>query len=123
MQNHNLKFKSDLKERCFHFSLNIIALEDILPQKRSTRIIMDQLIRSATSIGANLVEARASSSRREFKKFYEISLKSANETIYWLQLLQETKLTDGNLTISLLKEVQEIANMFGAGVIRLKSRN
>jgi len=123
MQNNHLKFKSDLKERCFHFSLNIIALEDILPQKRSTRIIMDQLIRSATSIGANLVEARASSSRREFKKFYEISLKSANETIYWLQLLQETKLTDGNLTISLLKEVQEIANMFGAGVIRLKSRN
>jgi len=123
MQNHNLKFKSDLKERCFHFSLNIIALEDMLPQKRSARIIMDQLIRSATSIGANLVEARASSSRREFKKFYEISLKSANETIYWLQLLQETKLTDGNLTISLLKEVQEIANMFGAGVIRLKSRN
>jgi len=123
MLNNHIKFKSDLKERCFHFSLNIIALEDILPQKRSTRIIMDQLIRSATSIGANLVEARASSSRREFKKFYEISLKSANETIYWLQLLQETKLTDGNLTISLLKEVQEIANMFGAGVIRLKSRN
>jgi len=82
IQNYSSKFKSDLKERCYQFSLQIIALTDSLPNKRSAWIITDQLIRSATSIGANLIEARASSSRLEFKKFYEISLKSANESKY-----------------------------------------
>ncbi len=79
MQNYKAKFKSDLKLRCYRFSLQVIELADSLPNKKSVWIIVDQLIRSATSIGANLVEARASSSRVEFKKFYEISLKSANE--------------------------------------------
>ncbi|OGY38986.1 MAG: hypothetical protein A2391_03115 [Candidatus Brennerbacteria bacterium RIFOXYB1_FULL_41_13] len=82
MQNLSSKPKSDLKQRCFNFGLRVIGLVDTLPNKRSFWIISDQLLRSATSIGANLVEARASSSRLEFKKFYEISLKSANETVY-----------------------------------------
>ena len=82
MQNFNSKFKSDLKKRCFLFSLAVIKLTDTLPNKRSAWIIADQLIRAATSIGANLTEARASSSRLEYKKFYEIALKSANECIY-----------------------------------------
>jgi len=71
-------------------SLKIISLYDDLPNKKSAWIIGDQLIRSITSIGANLVEATASSSRLEFKKFNEISLKSANESKYWLGLLLNT---------------------------------
>lgn len=71
-------------------------LTDNLPSKRSAWVITDQLnqlIRSATSVGANLFEARASSSRLEFKKFYEIALKSANETKYWLCMLRDAKLS------------------------------
>jgi four helix bundle protein len=103
MQNYNLKFKSDLKERCYRFSLAIIALADTLPNKRSVWIIIDQLMRSAMSIGANLIEARASSSRLEFKKFYEIALKSANETKYWLGLLRDAKMADREKLISYYK--------------------
>jgi four helix bundle protein len=51
-------------------------------------------MRSAMSIGANLIKARALSSRLEFKKFYEIALKSANETKYWLGLLRDAKMAD-----------------------------
>jgi len=123
MQNYNSKFKSDLRKRGFDFSLAILRLTDTLPQKRSSWVIADQVIRSATSIGANLVEARASSSRLEFKKFYEISLKSANETIYWLELLREAKLAEADKINILLKECGELANMLGAGVIKLKNRN
>ena len=122
MQNYNSKFKSDLKQRCFKFSLNIIGLTDTLPNKRSAWVIADQLIRSATSIGANLVEARASSSRLEFKKFYEIALKSANETIYWLELLRDSKLSNTEKVEPLLIEVREVSNMLGAGVIKLKQK-
>ena len=122
MQNYNSKFKSDLRERCFKFSLRIIALADTLPNKRSAWVIIDQLIRAATSIGANLIEAKASSSRLEFKKFYEIALKSANETIYWLELLKDSGLSDGKTIEPLLKESAEIGNMLGAGVIKLKGK-
>lgn len=122
MQNYNSKAKSDLKERCYHFSLQIINLTNDLPNKRSAWVIADQLIRSATSIGANLVEARASSSRLEFKKFYEISLKSANETAYWLNLLQDAGLTTGEKVGPLIIEVRELANMLAASVLKLKGR-
>lgn len=123
MQNLNSKFKTDLKYRCYKFSLVIIKLADSLPNKRSAWIIADQLIRAATSIGANLIEARASSSRLEFKKFNEIALKSANETKYWLSLLKDSKLADSGTIDALLAEVTEIANMIGAGVIKLKNKN
>lgn len=123
MQKYNSKFKSDLKERCYHFGLDIISLTDTFPNKRSSWVITDQLIRSATSIGANLTEARASSSRIEFKKFYEIALKSANETIYWLNLAYDAKLTENFNIDNLLKEANEIANMLAAGVIKLKQKN
>ena len=123
MQNLNSKFKSDIRQRCFKFSLDIINFVDTLPNKRSAWIIADQLIRAATSIGANLIEARASSSRLEFKKFYEIALKSANEAIYWLELLRDSKLGDETKVNVLLKEANEIANMLGAGVIKLKNKS
>ena len=57
------------------------------------RMIADQLLRSATSIGANTVEAQAASRRKEFIKFYEIALKSANETKYWPNILGASLLT------------------------------
>ena len=86
-------------------------------------MITDQLIRSATSIGANLIEGRAASSRLEFKKFHEIALKSANETKYWLSMLRDTNLVDQGLVNPLLVEVTEFANMLGAGVLKLKKRS
>lgn len=122
MQNEKPKFKSDLRERCYHFSLQIINLTDKLPNKRSSWVLADQLIRSATSIGANLVEGRASSSRIEFKKFYEIALKSANETIYWLKLLQDSRLGDKSAIDDLLDEAGQIAKMLASGVIKLKQK-
>lgn len=123
MQNYNSKFKSDLTTRSYKFGLNVIKLTDKLPNKRSAWVISDQLIRSATSIGANLVEGKASSSRLEFKKYHEIALKSANETKYWLNLLMDSGLASENDISILLKEVTEIANMLASGVIKLKQRN
>ncbi|MBI2049301.1 four helix bundle protein [Candidatus Roizmanbacteria bacterium] len=122
MQNHNSKFKSDLKSRCYRFSLDLIAFIDGLPNKRSVWIIADQLLRSGTSIGANLVEASASSSRLEFKKYHEIALKSANETKYWLGLLRDSDKANKKNTDILLKEVTEISNMLAAGILRLKGK-
>ena len=122
MQNYNPKFKTDLRSRCYHFSLDNINFINTLPNRRAAWIIADQLLRSAMSIGANLIEGSAASSRLEYKKFYEIALKSANETKYWLCLLRDSKIADSMKVNELLKEATEVANMLAAGVIKLKSK-
>jgi four helix bundle protein len=114
-------FKTDLKSRCYKFSLDIISLTNMLSRRRSSRIISNQLIKSATSIGANLIEAQSSSSRLEFKRFYEIALRSANETKYWLGLLKDAKLGDDKMIGNLLDEVTQIAKMIAKSIIKLKN--
>lgn len=79
----------EVKYRAFYLSINIIKFVDNLVIKQSLKIICDQLIRNVTSIGANIVEAKSSSSKREFLNYFQIALKSANETKYWLALLDK----------------------------------
>ncbi len=122
MQNYNSKFKIDLKTRCYKFSLNLISFIDSVKTSNSSKIISNQLVRSGTSIGANLVEASASSSRLEFKKFNEIALKSANESKYWLGLLRDSRFASREKVNSLLNEVTEISKMIASGIIKLKSK-
>lgn len=121
-QNHNLNLKSDTKYRAYQFSLSIIKFVSHFPEKRIFWIIEDQLLRAATSIGANLIEAKSSSSKRDFIRFYEISLKSANETKYWLSLLRDSGLiTEADIN-SYLNEVQEISNMIGSSLLTMKNK-
>lgn len=122
MQNFKEKLKTDLKQRACIFGLNVIKLCDTLPNKRAAWVIADQLIRCSCSIGANLVEARAASSRLEFKKFNEISLKSANESQYWLALMRDAGLANKETVNPLLQEAVELANMLAAGVKKLKGK-
>ncbi len=114
--------KLDLKQRAYNFSIKVIKYVDQLSKRNIFRTIGDQLIRSATSIGANIVEAQAASSRKDFIRFYEIALKSANETKYWLELLKEVDKTDNKEIANLLNEVTEIARIVGASVLTLKGR-
>ena len=86
MKNYNSKYKNSLVDRCFEFSLSVILLCNSSPNKRSNWIIIDQLIRSSTSIGANLIEARASS-KKDFKNKIFICKKESKETKYWLRML------------------------------------
>ena len=81
-QKINSKGQSDTRVRAYRFSLRLIKVLDGLPRDVASQVILKQLLRSGTSIGANLVEGQSSSSRLEYKKFHEISLKSANETRY-----------------------------------------
>jgi four helix bundle protein len=114
--------KGDINQRTFKFALDVIELTNSLPQKRSAWVIADQLIRSGSSVGANLVEGRASSSRLEYKKYYEIALKSANESRYWLALLRDSKLVEKVKVEELMRECAELANMLASGVMKLKGR-
>ena len=79
MQNDKSKFKKDFINRLIKFSIKVLKLSEKARGKRVLWPIIDQLIRSATSIGANVIEAKASSSKKDYIHFFEIALKSANE--------------------------------------------
>ncbi len=88
MQNERLKFKEEFRQRVYRFALNVIGFVEELPKQQTSRIIGDQLLRSATSIGANVIEAQGAASRRDYANFFTYALKSANETKFWLGLLR-----------------------------------
>lgn len=123
MQEHNLKCKIKLKDRTYKYSINIIKFLDTLPKGTSTQIISKQLPRSATSIGANIVEAQASSSKKDFIKYFNYSLKSANESVYWLSLLKDAKKINNNQIEYLLNETKELAKILGSSILTLKGKN
>ena len=122
MQSQNSKRKIKLKERTYRYSITIIEFLDSLPRDTSTRVIAKQLLRSATSIGANIVEAQASSSKRDFTNFFTYSLKSANESLYWLGLLRDAKKMKSPQLEYLLKETSELANILGSSILTLKGK-
>ena len=85
----NEEFKKAFKKRCFLFSANLIKISTELYNIRKNWVILDQLLRSGTSIGANVVEGGSSISKKEFISYFQISLKSSSESLYWLALLRE----------------------------------
>ena len=123
MQNEKEKFKKDFVKRLIVLSIKTIRLSENLKKKKEILwSLTDQLIRSTTSIGANVIEAKASSSKRDYLRFFEIALKSANETKYWLILIQETVPSYKKETKELLKEVDEISKVIGSSALTLKGK-
>ena len=122
MQNQSSKFKIKLKDRAYQYSIKVIEFLDTLPKDVSTEVITKQLLRSATSIGANIVEAKGASSKRDFTNFFSHSLKSANESLYWLGLLRDAKKINSAQLEYLLGETKELANILGSSVLTLKGK-
>ncbi len=110
-----------IQEKSFDFALSIISLFKRLQEEREY-IISKQILRSATSIGANVEEAIAGQSRKDFINKLSISLKEARETRYWLRLLQESELTSIDVS-EYQKEALEIVNILSAIVKTTKSRS
>lgn len=82
--------KNIIKEKSFAFAIEVVNLYKILAEKREF-VLSRQMLRSGTSIGANIREAEHAQSKADFIHKLSISLKEANETEYWLDLLYETK--------------------------------
>ncbi|MGD2094873.1 MAG: four helix bundle protein [Phycisphaerales bacterium] len=91
MQNDKVKFKNEFKRRLYDFTLRLIEFIDKLPNDNVSKRIGDQLLRSGTSIIANYIEGQAASSKKDFTNYFNISLKSANESKLWLALLRDSK--------------------------------
>ena len=84
--------------------------------------MVDQIMRSGTSIGANVEEAKAGSSKRDFVRYLEIALREARETVYWLRICIALKLHSGDELESLRNEGEQIGRILGAIVANSKRR-
>lgn len=98
-----------IKEKSYFFSLKIIRLYRHLASQREF-VISRQLLRSGTSIGANVEEALAGQSRRDFHMKMTIAFKEARETHYWLRLLQDSKIVNEDYS-DYLKDADEIVRL------------
>jgi len=109
----------DISERSFNLSVRIVKLCLYLQEKRrGVRAIANQLLRSGTSIGANIEEARGGQSKADFLAKYQIALKEARETCYWLRLLEVTEVLPKSRLNDILLEAKEIANILAASIIK-----
>ena len=122
MQSDKQEFKEQFKGRVYRFALDIITFVERLPKGQASRIMSDQLLRSATSIGANVVEAQGAPSRKDYANFFAYALKSANETKFWLGLLRDSRKAEREETDKLLGEVTEIAKILATSILTLRSR-
>ena len=93
-----MKTENKIQEMSFDFSLQIIQLYKILVENKEF-VLSKQLLRSGTSIGANIEEAIAAQSRRDFISKMSIASKEARETRYWIRLLDKSKLVAIDYTI------------------------
>ena len=109
-----------ISHRCFYFSKEVIMFIRECKYETVYRSLFDQLVRSATSIGANVVEGKSGSSKKDWKNFYVIALKSANETKYWLCLISETIEVPKEKIKLLIQEADEISKIIASIIINSK---
>jgi four helix bundle protein len=112
----------DIRDRTFRFGCDVTSVALRLAPRPGVRSIVDQLLRAGTGSGANLEEGKSASSKREFVRFAEISLREARESHYWIRICIAVKLGDVNALEALLSENDQIIRILVAIVISAKRR-
>lgn len=97
----------DIRQRTFRFAVRVINLSRVLPKDQVNRILINQIVRSATSIGANLEEAAGAHTKAEFTNSTNIARRESRETYYWLQMIYET---NSEIVRKRMKEILQEAN-------------
>lgn len=114
--------ESILKDKSKEFAKNIVFLCRKLKCAGIEQILLNQLLKSGTSIGANIHEAQYAQGSKDFISKLEIALKEANESEYWLGLLFDTESIEKSIYEKLLKDETEIRRMLVSSITTIKSR-
>jgi len=104
----------DLENRVMKFAQSVINFTRSLKRNEANRVLVNQVLRSATSIGANYVEANHSSSKKDFKNKISISRKEASESRYWLELIKNANPERNDECSTLWKESHELTLIFSS---------
>ena len=103
-----------IEAKSFSFAIRIVRLCQYLSSEKKEYVLSRQLLKSGTSIGANICEAEKGQSKADFVAKMSIALKEANETDYWLRLLYETEYLTNTQFDSLNKDINEIISILVA---------
>lgn len=117
--------KQEFRKRIFNYAIRFLKFLTQLPNQPVIREIKSQCTRSSTSIAANYFEAEAASSKKDYRNYFNHSLKSANETKFWLACLKHANLIPDNLLDEwefLFNETKEIANIFASSIMTMKGK-
>jgi four helix bundle protein len=113
----------DIVERTFAFAVRVVRLCQVLDEQPGVgRTLSKQLLRSGTSIGANIEEAQAAESRADFVHKYGIALKEARETHYWLRLLAASEVLPTASIAEIQQELVELMRILGAIIVSTKGK-
>jgi four helix bundle protein len=113
----------DICDRTFAFGVEIVRLCRYLNERTTVgRVLVNQLLKSGTSIGANVEEAQAGQSGPDFISKYGIALKEARETHYWLRLLVAAECVVPDLVYDKVSEADEIKRVIGAIIVSARKR-
>ena len=117
-----VKAPYEIKERTFEFGLMVVQLVNRLPNSLAGRELGRQLIRAGTSVGANVEEADAAESDRDFVHKMSIARKEARESRYWLKLLKESGVFQAEGMDYLVQEATELIKILST-IIKNKLKN
>ena len=111
----------EIAERAFNFAIQIVRLSQVLGKEHGiSRLLINQLLRAATSIGANLEESKGAQSRPDYLSKVSIACKEARETHYWLRLFVATTLVPETLLEQLRDEANQLVAILTTIVKKLK---
>ena len=113
--------KQDVINRTQCLALRCIRMVDNMPITNTSRILGNQLVRSATSIGANYRASCRAKSKKDFISKLKIVEEEADETIYWLELIEQAKILDPKKLEDLTKEANELLSIFVTSIKTAKS--
>jgi four helix bundle protein len=117
-----LEYKREIKSWTISFSVSVVKLTKELESNGIPFAITNQILRSGTSIGANVHEGKSSSSEKELVRYLSISLKSANETEYWLKVIQEAYAPASTSIKECERELTELQKVLATIIIKLKNK-
>ncbi len=118
-----MKTDNIIQQKSFAFAVRVVNLYKYLTVEKKEFVLSKQLLRSGTSIGANVEESIGGQSDRDFLSKLSIAYKEARESMYWLKLLQATNYLTNEEANSLLNDVEEICKILGKIQIIIKKRN
>jgi four helix bundle protein len=118
-----MKSNNIIQEKSFAFAIRIVNLYKYLTNEKKEFVLSKQLLRSGTSVGANVEESIGGQSEKDFLSKISISYKEARESVYWLKLLQATDYLNREQAESLLADAEEICKILGTIQKTIKNRN
>lgn len=118
-----MKQENIIQQKSYAFAIRMVKLYQHLSSEKQEYVLSKQLLRSGTSIGANVEEAIGGQSERDFYAKLNIAYKEARESKYWINLLTDTDYLTQNQSASLLVDIEEILKISGSILKTLRDKN